>query len=111
VGISVDSPKGVKTVAEVQKVPFPMLSDQDLVGHNIFYVLQPVENETFEKYEGWGFNLEGWSGRDHHTVAVPAVFLVDKDLTVLWAHGSRDHRTRPSAQQVLAEIRKVLPPR
>ena len=52
-------------------------------------------------YKEYGIDLEAWSGRDHHTIAVSSAFLVDVEGVVRWAHTSLDYKTRPSPEQLI----------
>lgn len=72
--ISVDETDGTSLAQRTYEIPFPVLSDPD---------------------------LEAWSHRDHHKIAVSSAFFVDPAGTVKWAHSSRDYRTRPSPDQLL----------
>lgn len=108
VGISVDAPEQVALLAEVLAVPFPLLSDQDLTVHKLFNVLNVLDTETVARYEKWKLNIEDWSEREHHTIAIPSVFLIDENRMVRWAHAAHDHRTRPTVEQILSGATMAL---
>ncbi len=99
--ISVDEADAASLAQATYEIPFPVLSDPDLHAHEAFGVVMDVDAETVLRYEEYGIDLEAWSGRDHHKIAVASAFLVDEDGIVRWAHSSRDYRTRPSPQQLL----------
>ena len=89
------------------KIPFPVLSDPDLVLHKAFNVLQLVDEQMVKKYKAYGIDLEKSSGRKHHTIAVPSLFVIDRAGFVRWAHADRDHRTRPSTEQILQTLGRL----
>jgi peroxiredoxin len=64
---------------------FPVLSDPDLAAHRAYRVLQEVDDATLTKYKEWGIDLEKSSGRSHHTIAVPSMFLIGKTGVIRWA--------------------------
>jgi peroxiredoxin len=102
--ISVDRvEEGAKTSA-TYSIPFPVLSDPELLAHEAFRVMQKVSDEEVERLAGFGMDLEGSSGKVHHTLAIPSLFLVDMDGKVRWAHAERDYKLRPSMEQILAAI-------
>jgi peroxiredoxin len=104
VAISVDKQEeGAKTRA-TYTIPFPVLSDPDLVAHKAYRVLHHADDAEVQRLKGFGIDLEKSSGRDHHTFAVPALFLVDKTGKVRWAHADVDYKTRPRTKQILAAI-------
>lgn len=84
----------------------PAAAEADL--HKAFNVAFEVDDETVAKYESIGIDLEKSSGKEHHTVAVPSMFLVGKDGEVLWAHADLDYKTRPTPDQVVAAIDEAL---
>lgn len=106
--ISVDTPgEEAKTQAK-QGVPFPMLSDSDLVVHKAFHVVHvPPEAET-KALSGYGVDLEKYSGQRHHSFAVPAIFLIDRNGTIRWQHIDQDYKTRPTPAQMLDIAARVL---
>ncbi len=108
VGISVDAPEHAKLLGEALNVTFPLLSDQDLDVHRLFNVLNTLDSKTVALYEEYQLNIDKWSERDHHTIAVPSIFLIDENRTVRWAHAHRDHKTRPTVDQILTAIQSIL---
>ncbi|MGB5364688.1 MAG: hypothetical protein WBM75_03965 [Polyangiales bacterium] len=62
-----------------------------------------VEAQGVAGLAAYGHDIEKWSGKDHHKMAVPAVFLV-RDGKVAWAHFARDYKTRPSTEQLLVAV-------
>lgn len=111
VAISVD---GIEESAKTQAtyaIPFPVLSDPDLSAHRAYRVLDEVGAEEFARLQGFGIDLERASGRSHHVIAVPAIFLIDGEGTIRWAHADVNYKRRPSTAQILAAIDASLPPR
>ena len=107
--ISVDvSEEGTRTRASWE-IPFPVLSDSGLDAHRAYHVVNEVDDATVERLRGMGMDLEAHSGGDHHTVAVPAIFLIDREGVVRWAHADHDYRTRPSVEQILGAIPALAP--
>ncbi len=106
--ISVDETDGASLAQKTYDIPFPVLSDSDLLAHNAFNVIMAVDEKTTALYKKMGIDLEKWSQRDHHSIAVSSAFLVDKNGIVLWAHTSKDYKTRPSPAQLLDVIDKTL---
>lgn len=51
--------------------------------------------------EAFGMNLEQASGRRHHSIAVPSVFVIDHDGVVRWAHADPNYMVRPTTRQLL----------
>lgn len=108
VAISVDRvEEGAKTKA-MYEIPFPVISDPELVAHQAYHVVQHVDDETLAKLQSYGIDIEQASGRDHHNIAVPSVFVIDRSGAIVWSHAELDYKVRPSASQLLAVLDRVL---
>ena len=104
VAISVDVPEeGAKTNA-TYAIPFPVLSDSKLSFINAFRVANHVDDATLAKMKEFGVDLEKSSGEAHHTIAIPALFLIDKQGVIRWAHDDPTITVRPSTEQILGAI-------
>ena len=102
--ISADKPDGAALAAATYEIPFPVLSDPELVAHKVFNVTMKLDDKLIPMYKQYGIDLEEWSGKDHHQFAVSSVFIVNSQGKVLWAHSAKDYKTRPSTSQLLNVI-------
>jgi len=99
--ISVDKPDAAALASRTYEIPFPVLSDPDLIAHDIFKVTMKLDDALIPKYKEYGITLEDWSGQSHHKFAVSSAFIVNKKGIVEWSHSSKDYKTRPSVKQLL----------
>ena len=104
VAISVDKPSEATKTVETYTIPFPVLSDPDLLAHDAFRVVHTADPAEAAKLKGYGIDLEQSSGRSHHKFAIPALFVVDQSFTVRWAHADPDYKVRPRTAQILGAI-------
>jgi len=104
VTVSVDKPDAEAKTKATYAIPFPVLSDSDATMIEAFHVVNKVDADTNAKMKGFGVDLEGYSGKAHHEIAVPSLFLIDRTGVVRWAHSDPDFKVRPSTAQILAAI-------
>ncbi len=104
VAISVDLPSEASKTQEAYAIPFPVLTDSDLVAHKAFKVLNHLDEAGVARLKGFGIDVEAHSGQQHHTIAIPSIFMIDGQGKVAWAHADTDYKTRPSTQQLLQVI-------
>lgn len=109
VAISVDKVEEASRTAATYTIPFPVLSDPDLVVHRAFNVVHQADAAETAKLKGFGLDIERASGKSHHAFAVPSVFIVGKDGLVRWAHVDPDYKVRPSAEQLLTVLDSLGP--
>jgi peroxiredoxin len=104
VTVSVDTPDAEAKTKATYAIPFPVLSDSDATMIEAFHVVNKVDDATLAKMKGFGVDLESYSGKPHHEIAIPSLFLIDRSGIVRWAHSDPDFKVRPSTAQILAAI-------
>lgn len=104
VAVSVDRIEEAARTNAVYHIPFPVLSDPELSFIRGFHVENQVDDATIEKMRSFGVDLDGYSGKAHHTIAIPALFLIDRQGIVRWAHDDPTYTVRPTTGQILAAI-------
>lgn len=102
--ISADKPDAAALAARTYEIPFPVLSDPDLIAHEVFKVTMKLDDKLVPVYKEYGIALEDWSGKDHHKFAVSSAFIVNQKGLIEWSHSSKDYTTRPSVKQLLEVI-------
>jgi peroxiredoxin len=109
VALSVDRPEAEAMLKATYTIPFPVLSDPDAHAIEAFHLIKNVSPEELAKMRSFGIDLEAYSGRTHHQIAIPALFLIDHTGVVRWAHSDPDFKVRPSTAQILAAIDAAKP--
>jgi peroxiredoxin len=104
VTVSVDAPDAEAKTRATYAIPFPVLSDSDASMIDAFHVVKEVQSDELAKMKSFGVDLESYSGKAHHKIAIPALFLIDRAGVVRWAHSDPDFKVRPSTAQILAAI-------
>lgn len=107
VAISPDTVENTRANTEKLKFPFPLFSDSDLAATKAFGLAFQVDDATITKYKGFGIDLEKASGRNHHALPVPAVYIVDKSGKIAFAHSNPDYTKRLDVETILAELKKA----
>lgn len=92
----------LKDDIENEVANYTLLSDAEAVAARAFGVAFQVDAATVRQYQGFGIDLEEASGNDQHILPVPAVFVIDRDGRVAFAHFNPDYRQRLSADELLA---------
>ena len=96
-GITIDK---VEKLGE-SKSEIPVYSDTNLEATTGFGLDWKVNDELFKKYkEEYKLDLESWSGQTHHSLPVPAVFIV-KEGVVEFQYVNPNHSTRLKVNTLL----------
>ncbi len=106
--ISPDKPESLKSTIDKGGLTYQLLSDSDVSLISAFGLAFRVDDATAEKYRGFGIDLAAASGRDHHVLPVPAVYIVDAQGVIRFAHSEPDYKKRLSADELIAAAQTAL---
>jgi peroxiredoxin len=107
IAISPDSPAELRKTLDKAALDYQLLSDSDADAMRAFGIGYQVDARTREKLTGYGIDLAKASGRDHHVLPVPAVYLVDAAGVLQFSHVHPDYTVRLPEGVVLAAARAV----
>lgn len=106
--ISPDKPEKLKATPDRKKLGYRLLSDSDAAVAKGFGIAFKVDDATVEKYKGFGIDLEAASGRDHHMLPHPAVFVVDTSGKIRFAHVNPDYKVRLEPSKILEAAKSAI---
>lgn len=105
--ISVDTVDRSLALKSRYDIPFPVLSDPDLVAHEMFNVVLKLSKDNISKMRIFGVDPAKWSERDHHSIAIASAFLIDTSGTVRFSHAPSNFRYRPTVDQLISFIERT----
>jgi peroxiredoxin len=107
--ISPDRPEELQKSVDKQHLSYQLLSDSDMALCRAFGLAFRVDDATIKQYHGYGIDLEKSSGQSHHLLPVPAVYIVDTEGVIRFAHWTPDYKTRLQPETLLNAARQALP--
>mgnify|MGYP005845871931 CR=1 FL=1 len=105
--ISPDKPEAVHATLDKGDYTYQLLSDSDMVLSKAFGLAFKVDDPTIAKYRSFGIDLDQASGRSHHLLPVPAVYIVDTKGIIRLAHWNPDYKARLQPQELLDAARRL----
>ena len=109
--ISIDQPSKIKQTPKRDSMHYTLLSDSDALAAEAFGIAFTVPDDLVKKYKDeYGIDLEAASGRTHHKLPHPSVFVVNPKGVIQYAHVNEDYKVRLEPQQVLAASRAAKRP-
>ncbi len=99
--VSMDRPEKIAATPDRDKLPYRLLSDSDAAAAKAFGIAFTVDDATITKYKGFGIDLEDASGRDHHILPHPAVFVCDASGKLCLVDVNPDYKVRVPADTIL----------
>jgi peroxiredoxin len=107
VAISADGLTGLQGSRKKHDLGYRLYSDASMTAARAFGIAFQLSDEMVKRYRGFGIDVEEASGRDHHQLPVPSVFLVEKGGRIHWVYSNPDYKVRPQNDELLAAARKV----
>lgn len=106
--ISPDRPGKLAESREKKELSYTLLSDADMAAAKEFGIAFRVADETREKYDEYGIDLEEASGKKHHLLPVPAVFILGTDGRIKFTYVNPDYKTRLAPDVLLEAAESAL---
>ncbi len=100
--ISPDQPAKIRETPDREKLGYTLLSDSDMTAAKSFGVSFQVPGEEVSRLKTeFDIDIEAASGKTHHKLPHPAVFVVGKDGVIRFAHVNPDYTDRLDPEAIL----------
>jgi peroxiredoxin len=111
--VGMDQPSKIREMEKELGVrSHELLSDNDLRAAKAFGVAFQVPADLVSRYKTeYGIDLEAASGRSHHVLPVPAVFLIDTEGTIVFTYVNPDYKKRVDGELLLLAAKSAAPRR
>ena len=104
IAVSPQTPDSSMTIVDRQNLTFPVLSDAGNRVARTFGLVFRVDDETREKYRGFGVDLARSNGDDSWELPVPATYVIAPDRTITYAFVEADYKKRAVPADVVAAL-------
>ena len=100
--ISPDRPEKIQEFTAKTDYDYTLLSDSDLAAARAMGIAFRVSDEGFETLNSYDLDIEDASGKKHHLLPVPSVFIVNTEGVILFEYVNPDYRVRIDSKTLLA---------
>lgn len=108
VGISPDTPEHLMKSSSQHSLSYTLLSDSDMEAAKRFGIAFQLDQGTVTQLKTHNLDIEAASGKTHHMLPVPAVFVVNKEGRITFSYVNPDYKVRLDPQVLLAAARTAL---
>lgn len=102
--VSPEKPENIAITVEKTKAEFSVLYDEGLKIMKAYDVEYEVPENTVTRYRNTGIDLEKLNGSNGKYLPVPAVYIIDKESTVVYRFFEPDYKKRPSVLEILNQL-------
>ncbi|MCH7826911.1 MAG: AhpC/TSA family protein [Bacteroidetes bacterium] len=102
IAISIDRPAKLKESLDKIKLNYTLLSDSNASASIALGIAFKVDDNTIELYKKYGINLGAASGKNHHILPVPSVFIIGKDQIIKYEYVNPNYKVRLNSDLLLS---------
>lgn len=104
IAVSPEKPENISKTVEKTKAEYSILYDEGLKIMKAYDVEFEVPENTLTRYRNAGLDIEKNNGANGKYLPVPAVFIIDKESTVIYRFFEPDYKKRPSVKELLDNL-------
>ncbi|WP_303315591.1 peroxiredoxin-like family protein [Flavivirga abyssicola] len=104
VSISAELPEYAQSTTTRNKLSHPVLTDLNGTLSKKIGIYFHLNKDLQREYSNFGINLSELHGNDENGLLVPATFVIDRDMNIVWAHVEENYMTRAEPTVILNEL-------
>jgi peroxiredoxin len=101
IAVSPEKQESIATTVEKTKAEYPVLYDEGLKIMKAYDVEFEVPDNTITRYKNANIDIEKNNGPNGKYLPVPAVYIIDKESTVIYRFFEIDYKKRPWVKDLL----------
>lgn len=105
IAISPDKAAIIRDYSKDAELNYTLYSDSNMTAATAFGLSFKLDAATLEKLDSYDIDVEVASGKDHHLLPVPAVFITDGEGRIAFRHYNPDYKERLSSEKLLDALR------
>jgi len=110
IAISPDRLEKVSESIDKHNMTYTLLSDSSMAAAKAFGIAFEVDKPMLEKLATYTIDIEDASGKEHHLLPVPSVFLVGTDGIIDFVYANPDYTVRLEPEVLLAAAKAAIKP-
>jgi peroxiredoxin len=104
IAVTPEKPENISKTIEKTNAEYPILFDEGLKIMKAYDVSFEVPENTLTRYRNTGIDIEKNNGSNGKYLPVPAVYIIDKESTIIYRFFEPDYRKRPTVEEILKNL-------
>ena len=104
VAVTPEKPESISKTIEKTKAHYPIIFDKDLKIMKAFDVAFELPENTLNRYMSSGLDVISNNGTNGKYLPVPAVFIINQQMDIIYRFFDADYKKRPSVQELLSHL-------
>lgn len=107
ISISTELPDFTMSTSVRNKLSHPILTDLNAELSKEIGIAFKLNKDLQREYANFGINLSELHGNDKNELLVPAIFIIDRNMKIVWSHIEENYMIRAEPSEVLKELQKL----
>ncbi len=108
VAISAEISQLAAQTVQKNNISFPVLTDVDAQFMKKVGIVFKLNEKTKKDYVSFGMDFTQIHGNENYELPVPAIYVINKDMEIVFVHFEADYMTRIEPEQVLSIIKNQV---
>ncbi len=104
IAVSPEKPENISKTIEKTKADYSILYDEGMKIMKAYDVEYEMEENVVTRYRNSGLDIEKINGDNGKNLPVPAIYIIDKESTVIYRFFEPDYKKRPSVKEILSHL-------
>ena len=104
VAITPEKPEGISKTIEKSSATFPIIHDEEGKIMKAYDVRFAVDEKSVSRYKMSGIDLAATNGKNGTNLPVPAVYIINKENTIIYRYFNEDYKKRVSVKELLSNL-------
>ena len=102
VAITPEKPEGISKTIEKSNATFPIIHDEEGKIMKAYDVRFALDEKSVSRYKMSGIDLAATNGKNGTNLPVPAVYIINKENTIIYRYFNEDYKKRVSVKELLS---------
>lgn len=107
VAISPEKPEYTSITSNKNAITFDVLSDENATIMKEFGIVFQLNEKLKKEYTKFGIDLTDVNGNNNFELPIPATYIINKDLEIVFSHIEVDYTTRLEPSVLIEEVVKA----
>jgi len=108
IAVSPDKPEELQAITKTNEIKYTILSDSEMKVARAFGIAYRVDLDTLKLLKQYNIDLEEASGKKHHSLPAPSVFLLDTEGKIKFEYVNPSYMVRIDPQTLIAAARASI---
>ncbi len=104
VAITPEKTEGISKTVEKSTASFPIIHDEEGKIMKAYDVRFALNEKSVNRYKMSGIDLTAINGKNGTNLPVPAVYIINKENTIIYRYFNEDYKKRVSVKELLSEL-------